>query len=300
MAEESDDRGMNHASPRLALPGGGPVRRGLTRFARSVAGPVVVLCLAVAVWYLLSTWLLPPHKRFLLPPPHRVVAEGFLVWRTGDRRGLEPILASLWDSTRIALIGLSLTIFLGTLVAVPMSLSRAVEKATWPYLVAVQSAPILALTPLIRALIDGVTVQRVVVVVLVSIFPVVSNTLFGLLQAERGLHDLFTMQRAGTLARLFKLQFPSALPNMFLGYRISAGLSVIGAVVGDFYFRQGGTVGIGAQIDLYRSRLWGPELITAIIMASTLGIMVFAIFGWLSRRILGTWHGPTQARYDGR
>ena len=90
--------------------------------------------------------------------------------------------------------------------------------------------------------------------------------------------------------------FPAALPNIFVGLRISAGLAVIGAVVGDFYFRQGGTVGIGAQIDVYRSRLWGAELITAIIMASVLGLVVFLFFGWLSRRAIGKWHITTRGQ----
>jgi NitT/TauT family transport system permease protein len=126
--------------------------------------------------------------------------------------------------------------------------------------------------------------------VLIAIFPIVSNTLFGLLSADKSQHELFTLQGASKWTRLVKLQFPAALPNIFVGLRISAGLAVIGAVVGDFYFRQGGVVGIGAQIDVYRNRLWGPELITAIILASTLGLVVFLFFGWVSRRAIGKWH----------
>jgi NitT/TauT family transport system permease protein len=126
--------------------------------------------------------------------------------------------------------------------------------------------------------------------VLIAIFPIVSNTLFGLLSADKSQHELFTLQGASKWTRLVKLQFPAALPNIFVGLRISAGLAVIGAVVGDFYFRQGGVVGIGAQIDVYRNRLWGPELIAAIILASTLGLVVFLFFGWVSRRAIGKWH----------
>lgn len=217
-----------------------------------------------------------------------------MVWHSGSDRGLQPILRSLWDSAQVALIGLAVTIVIGMSLAVIMSASRWLERATWPYLVAIQSAPILALTPLIRALIDGARTQRVLVVVLIAIFPIVSNTLFGLMSAEKSQHELFTLQGASRLTRLMKLQFPAAMPNIFVGLRISAGLAVIGAVVGDFYFRQGGVVGIGAQIDIYRSRLWGPELITAIIMASTLGLVVFLFFGWLSRAVIGKWHITTR------
>ena len=255
-----------------------------------VLGPAGVFAAFIGLWYLVGGVLLPEHKRFLLPLPHRVVTDGFLVWRTSERRGLQPVLLSTWDSAKIALAGLVVTVVVGTTLAVLMSMSRWVERATWPYLVAIQSAPVLALTPLIRALIDGVTTQRIVVVVLISVFPVVSNTLFGLLSAGTAQHELFTLHRASRWTRLTKLQFPSALPNIFVGLRISAGLSVIGAVVGDFYFRQGGVVGIGAQIDVYRSRLWGAELITAIIMASALGLCVFLAFGRLERLVVSRWH----------
>jgi NitT/TauT family transport system permease protein len=264
--------------------------------ASDMVGPAVVFALFIGVWYLLSSVILPEHKRFLLPTPHQVVKEGFLVWHTGERRGFYPILMSLWDSAKVALIGLGITIIIGMALATLMSTRRWLERATWPYLVAVQSAPILALTPLIRALIDGSMKQRLLVVVLISIFPIVSNTLFGLLSAEKSQHELFTLQGASKWTRLTKLQFPAALPNIFVGLRISAGLAVIGAVVGDFYFRQGGVVGIGAQIDVYRSRLWGAELITAIIMASVLGLVVFLFFGWLSRRVIGKWHITTRGQ----
>jgi NitT/TauT family transport system permease protein len=219
-----------------------------------------------------------------------VIDEGFLVWRTGERRGFQPILVSVWDTAKVALIGLAITIVVGMFLAIIMSTSRWLERATWPYLVAVQSAPILALTPLIRALIDGTQRQRLFVVVLIAIFPIVSNTLFGLVSADKSQHELFTLQGASRWTRLTKLQFPAALPNIFVGLRISAGLAVIGAVVGDFYFRQGGVVGIGAQIDVYRNRLWGAELIASIIMASVLGLVVFLAFGLLSRRAIGKWH----------
>ena len=266
-----------------------PDKRDKVSFA-DYLGPVVVFLVFIGVWYLLSTVVLPEQKRFLLPTPHKVIKEGFFVWQSGERRGLQPILMSLWDSAKVALLGLGITIVMGMSLAVLMSSSRWLERATWPYLVAVQSAPVLALTPLIRALIDGTQTQRLLVVVLIAIFPIVSNTLFGLLSADKSQHELFTLQGASKWTRLVKLQFPAALPNIFVGLRISAGLAVIGAVVGDFYFRQGGVVGIGAQIDVYRNRLWGPELITAIILASALGLVVFLFFGWVSRRAIGKWH----------
>lgn len=260
------------------------------------AGPIIVFVVFIGFWYLLSTKVLPPQKRFLLPTPHRVVNEGFLTWSAGSQRGLKPILMSLWDSMKIAMTGLFLTIVIGTSLATLMATRRWVERATWPYLVALQSAPILAMTPLIRALIDGIQLQRILVVVLIAFFPIVNNTLFGLLSVDKSQHELFTLHNASKMTRLTKLQFPAAMPNIFVGLRISAGLSVIGAVVGDFYFRQGGVVGIGAQIDIYRGRLWGAELIASIVLASVFGLVVFILFGLLSKQAIGKWHTTTRGR----
>ena len=56
-----------------------------------LAGPGVVFLLFIGAWYLLSTVILPEHKRFLLPTPDDVIREGFGVWRSGDR--------SCWPAT---------------------------------------------------------------------------------------------------------------------------------------------------------------------------------------------------------
>ena len=80
-----------------------------------------------------------------------------------------------------------------------------------------------------------------------------------------------------------------ALPSIFAGLRISAGLAVIGAVVGDTFFRQG-EPGIGALIDIYRLRLQGEEMMACIILAALLGLAVFVVVGALSRRAIGHWY----------
>ena len=96
--------------------------------------------------------------------------------------------------------------------------------------------------------------------VIISIFPIVSNTLFGLLSAEPSQHDLFTLKGASRWTRLRKLQLPAAMPAIFTGFRIAAGLSVIGAVVGELFFRKGGK-GIGILMEQYRrARLLAADL----------------------------------------
>jgi NitT/TauT family transport system permease protein len=85
------------------------------------------------------------------------------------------------------------------------------------------------------------------------------------------------------------LQFPAALPSIFTGLRISAGLCVIGAIVGDEFFKQGDP-GIGTLIDLYRSRSQSEQMVGAIIVSSLLGIVVFWFFGFVGRLVVGSWH----------
>ena len=123
----------------------------------------------------------------------------------------------------------------------------------FPYMVMLQAIPILAIVPLIAFWFGTGQTSRVIVCVIISLFPIIVNTLFGLQSADRGMHDLFTLQHANRWTRLRKLMFPAALPAIFAGLRISAGLSVIGAIVGDFFFGQG-EAGIGQLLRKYANQ----------------------------------------------
>lgn len=264
-------------------------RRGLPP-VRAWLPVVVVFGLVVAAWYLITYVVLDPDSRFLMPPPHEVVKVSFL---NGDN--LSELLAALGRTTVVALVGLAIAIVLGMTQAVLMSQAKWLENALFPYAVILQCIPILALVPLIGFWFGFDFPARVIVCVIIALFPIINNTLFGLKSAEVGQHDLFTLHHASRLTRLLKLQFPAALPAIFSGFRISAGLSVIGAVVGDFFFKQGDP-GIGILIDVYRARIQSEQLFGAIILASLLGVVVFWLFGVLANRAVGKWHvtsGPT-------
>ena len=249
-----------------------------------ILGPFAVFAAFLGVWYLVAAVLLPVHKRFLLPQPHRVVAKAFLHWST-----LHPILNALWLSSQVACIGFAISIVLGGTIGIVMSMADWIEWSLWPYAIALQCVPILALTPLIGGLLGFSFSARVVVAVMISLFPIMSNTLFGILSIEPSTHDLFTLSGSSRFDRLRKLQLPGALPSVFAGFRISAGLAVIGAVVGDTFFRQG-EPGIGALIDIYRLRLQGEEMMACIILAALLGLLVFVLVGIVSRRAIGHWY----------
>ncbi|MBG00753.1 MAG: nitrate ABC transporter permease [Acidimicrobiaceae bacterium] len=237
-------------------------------------------------WYLISYAILDEKKRFLLQPPHKVLVNGFFEW--GGRDGLAEMLLSLWSSTKVAGIGLFFAILIGFSLAVLMSQAVAVEKALFPYLVTLQAIPILAIVPLIMFWWGSGQTSRVVVCIIISLFPIIVNTLFGLQSAEKDMHDLFTLHNASSFTRLRKLMIPAALPAIFAGLRISAGLSVIGAIVGDFFFGKG-EVGLGQLIKRFSSELQGEELIAAVILSSALGVAVFLFFTWIQNRAIGRW-----------
>ena len=253
-------------------------------FVRSVLPPALVFVAFVGAWYFASYVLLSPDERFLVPPPHQVVDVGFL-----NHDNLMELLAALWRSTVVAMIGLAISIVIGMAQAIAMSQAVWIERSLFPWAVVLQCIPILAMVPLIGFVFDFGFTARLIVCVLISLFPIIANTLFGLKSVDRGHHDLFSLHGAGRWTRLRKLQLPAALPAIFAGLRISAGLAVVGAIVGDFFFKQGDP-GIGILIDNYRARIQSEQLYAAIILASLLGVVVFWIFGFIGQRAVGRWH----------
>jgi hypothetical protein len=155
-----------------------------------------------------------------------------------------------------------------------MSQAKWIERAIFPYMVTLQAIPILAIVPLISVL--GVTFQTLAGDRLRDHRPVPDHREHAVRPAvgRSWQHDLFTLHHASRITRLRKLMFPAAMPAIFAGLRISAGLSVIGAVVGDFFFRQGQPAS-AVLIDVYRARLATGGDVRRVILSALLGIVVF-------------------------
>jgi NitT/TauT family transport system permease protein len=261
-----------------------PARGRRSRALAQVIAPVIVFLLVIGAWLFISYVLLEPRRRFLMPPPQAVVQVGFL-----DARNLTEILGALWSTTQVAVVGLAVAIAIGTVVPIAMIQARWIEWSIYPWAVVLQTIPILAIVPLIGFWFQFGFSSRVLVCVLISLFPIVTNTLFGLKSTAQAHHDLFTLQHANRMQRLLKLQLPGALPAILSGWRIAAGLSVVGAIVGDFFFRQG-EPGIGRLIDDYRARLQSEQLFASVALSSLLGLIVFWGFGLLGQMLVGAWH----------
>ena len=268
-----------------------PSKNPVRRWTRQILPPILLGLFFIALWYLISYVVLDEQRRFLLRPPHAVWLVGFANWAN-----FSEILGGLWSSTIVAMIGLTVAITIGLTLATLMSQSKLIERAIFPYAVTLQAVPILAIVPLIGFWFGFGISARVIVCIIIALFPIIVETLFGLLSAPRGLHDLLTLQRVNRLTRLRKLMFPAALPAIFAGLRISAGLSVIGAIVGDFFFGRGDP-GIGQLLQRYANRLMGEQLLAAIIMSSLLGVVVFQLFGWIQTKAIGKWHEEREAEF---
>jgi len=249
-----------------------------------LAPPLAVFAAFIGAWYFYSGVILDETRRKItLPYFHQVIDQSFL-----DAENRVDLLGALWTSAWIAAIGLAISILLGLTFAVLMSQAKWIERSFYPYAVLIQTLPILALVPMIGLQFGFGIKTRVIVVVIISLFPIITNTLFGLKSADQGHHDLFTLHGAGRLTRLFKLQFPSALPAMFTGFQISAGLAVIGEIVGGLFFGRG-AVDLGNRIQLYVARLRAAELMGAIALSAALGVAVFWFFGYLRHRFTASW-----------
>ena len=256
-----------------------------SRGALTWVPPVITFIILIGIWYLAALYYDKVRGLFFLVPyPHLVLKEFF-----NDQYFSPQLWTDLLNSTEVALTGLAFAIVIGVIWATLMSLAKWVERSLYPYAVILQCVPILALVPLIGILFGYEFPSRVIVTTMIALFPMVSNTLFGLLAADRSQRELFQLQGASRLTTLLKLQFPGAMPSIFLGLRNAAGLSVIGAIVGDQFFQRGNP-GLGVLIQVTTSRANGAGTFAAIIIASLLGIAVFLLFGWIARLVVGKWY----------
>ncbi len=122
-------------------------------------------------------------------------------------------------------------------------------------------------------------------------FRVHNNTLLGLKSTPTTLVELFRMHKSSKFISFFKLRFPSAIPNIIAGMRISAGLSVIGAIVGEFIIGSGSEDGgLGVQIIYAQAELETPLVMALILTATLLGFAFFMTVSSIGYYLLHNWH----------
>ncbi len=186
----------------------------------------------------------------------------------------------------------------GLVLAILMAQSKWIEKSLYPYAIVLQTTPIAAIAPLIVIWFKNNTFGALVLCAwIVALFPIISNTTFGLNSLDPNLKDLFRLYKASPWQTMFYLRLPSALPYFLSGLRISGSLALIGAVVAEFVAGTGGAnSGIAYQILIASYNLQIPRMFAALVMIATLGILIFVILTKLSDFLLGEWHESSTSK----
>lgn len=248
----------------------------MRRLIRNILPPVIVFLISIVAAELAVRGGLV--RSYLIPAPSSVFES--IIQNSAELRDvtIETAMASL--------AGFGLSGALGIAIAVILASGGWVQRAFYPYAVFFQTVPIIAIAPLL-VIWYGFGIKAVIASsFIVSIFPVIANTLSGLLSTDPALRDMFKLYDASMWATLFKLRLPFALPAIFTGLRIAAGLAVIGAIVGEFI--TGG--GLGGLIQVAQTQQKVEKVFAVLLLSSVLGIALFTLINIASRLALRHWH----------
>ena len=206
-----------------------------------------------------------------------------------------PAPSSIWASLTLnfgSLMAFLLAAAGGIGLAILFSQSRRIEMALFPYAVALQVTPVVAIAPLILIWVgyDRIELAVLILAWIVAFFPILSNTTLGLRSADHNLRDLFRLYGASRWQILTELQLPSALPYILAGMKISGGLALIGAVVAEFVAGSGTGTGLAWRIVEAGYRLDIPRMFAALFLLSGLGIAIFFSLTWVEHLLLRRWH----------
>jgi NitT/TauT family transport system permease protein len=244
--------------------------------------PIVTAAILIGIWAIVAATIYS-DRNFLVPRPMAVLHAAI------DNRSL--IKTATWATFNKAITGFVLGTAIGVISAAALSQSRLLTRTLYPYAVILQTVPIIATAPIIVLQFHYGRTSIVIISMLVSIFPVFSNTLAGLASTDKNHLDLFRLHHSGRFSTLMKLRFPAAMPNIAAGLRISAGMSVIGATVGEFLVGQGGAKGgLGIAIIVSQAQLKTALLFAEAAAATLLGVVVFSMTNAISNRALRNWH----------
>lgn len=243
---------------------------------------VLVAVIAIAGWYLLTATVYA-GKGYLVPSPQEVAAA------VAENAGV--LLVATLTTLKEATFGYLLAIVGGISLAAVLSQSKLLERSIYPYAVLLQTVPVVAVAPLIVLWFGYNDLSVVIISLIMSLFPIVNNTLLGLRSTSRNLTELFALHNKSRVTAFWKLQLPGALPHIIGGLRISAGLSVIGAIVGEFIIGSGNAQGgLGVQIVFAQGRMYTALLFAEVIAATLLGFFFFMIVSAIGNRLLKNWH----------
>jgi NitT/TauT family transport system permease protein len=247
-----------------------------------VTNSVIVFACLLLIWDRAVAFMRIPA--YILPGPLAVA--GALYAR------FPSLLNSLWITTMEAAGGLIASIVVGVIIAMVFAQWRWLRQLVYPYTILLQTVPIVAIAPLIINWVGAGILAVMVVTFIICLAPIIANTTQGLVSVDENLIHLFIMHKARPSQILFKLRLPNALPNVFTGIRISAGISVIGGLTGELFAgsTRVGEGGLGYAI-LYANNQMETSYLFALVFAATvLGFCFFFVVMFFEWLFLHNWH----------
>jgi len=266
----------------------GPVPIGGLPLSARILVPIALGIAFIAAWEGLVRALGIP--KFVLPAPSMIAAA-----LIGDFASL---IASAWITLTVTLAAFGIALVLGVAFAILFAQSRLFEVSLFPYAVVLQVTPIVSIAPLVLIWVglDHIDRALLILATIVAFFPILSNTTLGLKSVDHNLQNLLDLYHASRWQRLKELQFPSALPYLLGGMKISGGLALIGAVVAEFVAGSGTGNGLAWRIVEAGNRLNIPRMFAALLLLSLLGIVIFFGLSALEHLLLRKWHESALGR----
>lgn len=242
-------------------------------------GPATTLLLGLILLWEFATRLMQTPV-FILPPPSRILQA---LWEWREALLFEHLPVTLTE----VLIGLLASVVGGVAIAAAMHLSALVNRAFYPLIIASQTIPTIAISPVFLLWFGYSLSQKVAVVCLITFFPMAVGVYDGLRSTDPDLLEWLRAAGAGRW-RIFRMaELPSALPAFFTSLKIAATYSVVGAVLGEWL---GGQSGLGVYGRRAGSSLKAPELWASVVVLTLLGIVLFLLASGLERRFT-RWRG---------
>jgi ABC-type nitrate/sulfonate/bicarbonate transport system permease component len=241
---------------------------------------VAALVLVAATWeaYVAVTGISP----IVLPPPSRVVAALWEFREDALRHGATTLLE--------ALLGLAVSLGLAVGLAIAMDRVAAIRGAIEPLLVGSQSIPVVAIAPLLVLWLGFGIESKVLVIVLVTFFPIVIGLLDGFARTPADGTDLLRSLGAGRDQEFWKLRWPGALPSLFTGLRIAATYAIVAAVFGEYV---GAVAGLGIWMQVSQNAFRTDLVLAAVLVTAALSVGLYLAVGLVERAVV-PWHGAAR------
>jgi NitT/TauT family transport system permease protein len=245
----------------------------LSRVWTNAVLPALGAVIAVGLWWALTAAL---HvDPFYVPSPADVV-DAFL-------RTPRFLLQETWTTFQRVLVGFGIAVAGGLVIAVVLAASRTVERMAMPILAAVNAVPKVALAPLLLVWMGFGNAPKIVMVVLVSFFPIVVSTMAGLTSTPADLRELARSMSASWWQTFVKVRLFWALPQVFVGLKVATPLAIIGAVIGEVVNPDHGLgsviAGSGASNDT-------PLAFAALVLLAVTGVVLFYLMAGIERLLV--------------